>query len=68
MAGSLISTLVWVYYSAQIVLFGAEFTQVYANEFGSHVVPQDHAIRVEKKEVEIPVTQAEKDAADTKKK
>lgn len=67
-AGSLISTLVWVYYSAQIVLFGAEFTQVYATEFGSHVVPQDNAIRVEKKEVEIPVTQAEKDAAGTKKK
>ena len=48
-AGALISTLVWIYYSAQIMLFGAEFTQVYANEFGSHVLPEDHAIRVEKK-------------------
>ena len=27
--------MVWVYYSAQIFLFGAEFTWVYANEFGS---------------------------------
>ena len=53
-AGALITTLIWVYYSAQIVLFGAEFTQVYANEFGSHIEPEDHAVRVVKKEVEIP--------------
>ena len=53
-ASALITTLVWVYYSAQILLFGAEFTQVYANEFGSHIEPEPHAVRVEKKEVEIP--------------
>ena len=53
-AGALITTLVWVYYSAQIMLFGAEFTQVYANEVGSHIEPEPHAVRVEKKEVEIP--------------
>jgi membrane protein len=52
--GSLITTLVWVYYSAQIMLFGAEFTQVYANEFGSHIEPEPHAVRVEKKVVEVP--------------
>lgn len=34
-AGSLVIVLVWVYYSAQIFLFGAEFTQVYAAEYGS---------------------------------
>jgi membrane protein len=34
-AGSLIVILVWVYYSAQILLFGAEMTQVFASEFGS---------------------------------
>lgn len=34
-AGSLIVILVWVYYSAQILLFGAQMTQVYAREFGS---------------------------------
>jgi membrane protein len=34
-AGSLIVILVWVYYSSQILLFGAEMTQVYACEFGS---------------------------------
>lgn len=42
-AGSLIVLLVWVYYSAQIVFFGAEFTQVYANQFGGKIVPTDNA-------------------------
>ena len=34
-AGSLVVLLVWVYYSAQIFLMGAEFTWVYAHHFGS---------------------------------
>ena len=34
-AGSVIIVLVWVYYSAQIFFFGAEFTQVYAGQLGS---------------------------------
>lgn len=34
-AGSLVVILLWVYYSAQILLFGAEFTQVYSTRFGS---------------------------------
>jgi membrane protein len=34
-AGSLVIVLLWVYYSAQILLFGAEFTQVYARSHGS---------------------------------
>ncbi|MCM3605425.1 YihY/virulence factor BrkB family protein [Cupriavidus pauculus] len=34
-AGSLVVILVWVYYSAQIFLLGAEFTWLYANRFGS---------------------------------
>ena len=67
-AGAMITTLVWVYYSAQILLFGAEFTQVYSNEFGSHVVPVEHAIRVEKKEVELPVSDEERAAAERKNK
>ena len=51
-ASSLITTFVWIYYSAQILLFGAEFTQVYATEFGSrHVEPKDHAVRIETKMV-----------------
>lgn len=43
-AGSLAVLLVWVYYSSQIILFGAEFTRAYANRFGSHVVPEDNAV------------------------
>ncbi len=34
-AASLVIILVWVYYSAQILLFGAEFTKVYTHAFGS---------------------------------
>ena len=47
-AGSLIVLLLWVYYSSQILFFGAEFTQVYANRFGSHVAPADNAVAVRK--------------------
>lgn len=36
-AGSLAIILIWVYYSAQIFFFGAEFTQVYANTYGSKI-------------------------------
>ena len=50
-ASSLITLLLWVYYSSQILLFGAEFTQVYACRAGRGVVPDEHAIRVETKEV-----------------
>ncbi len=35
-AGSLAILLVWIYYTAQIILLGAEFTRVYALRFGSH--------------------------------
>jgi membrane protein len=45
--GSLIILLVWVYYSAQILFFGAEFTQVYANKYGSLVVPARGAIPID---------------------
>jgi membrane protein len=42
-AGSLVLLLVWIYYSAQILFFGAEFTQVYANNYGSKIVPEGEA-------------------------
>jgi membrane protein len=47
-AGSLVVVLLWVYYSAQILFFGAEFTQVYANRFGSKIFPSEHAVAVGK--------------------
>jgi membrane protein len=51
-ASSLITLLLWVYYSSQILLFGAEFTQVYAERAGRGAAPDEHAVRVETKEVE----------------
>ena len=43
-AGSLVIVLLWVYYSAQILFFGAEFTQVYANRFGKRLEPAENAM------------------------
>jgi membrane protein len=51
-ASSLITLLLWVYYSSQILLFGAEFTQVYAQRAGRGFKPSEYAVRVETKEVE----------------
>jgi membrane protein len=42
-AGSMVVLLVWVYYSALIVFFGAEFTQAWATRQGA-VAPQPHAV------------------------
>ena len=42
-AGSLVLVLLWVYYSAQILFFGAEITQAYANRCGTKLVPKAHA-------------------------
>ena len=36
-AGSLVVVVAWIYYSAFILYFGAEFTQVYAHQCGSHL-------------------------------
>jgi membrane protein len=36
-AASLVVVLIWVYYSAQILLLGAEFTHIYATKYGSRV-------------------------------
>ena len=41
-AGSLVVLLVWVYFSAQIFLLGAEFTWVYSHEFGSRAALHEH--------------------------
>jgi membrane protein len=48
-AGSLVILLVWVYYSAQILLFGAEFTQVYANTSGARIVPTEQEVATDPK-------------------
>jgi membrane protein len=46
--------LLWIHYSSQILLFGAEFTQVYAKKFGGAITPDKYAVRVERQEIEKP--------------
>ncbi|HOU16141.1 MAG TPA: YihY/virulence factor BrkB family protein [Anaerolineae bacterium] len=61
-AGSLAVLLVWVYYSAQIFLLGAEFTHIYALKFGSLRKPP--ALPLEEKIVSLPeVPPAKNDSA-----
>lgn len=46
-AGSLAVALLWVYYSAAILLLGAEFTRVWSCRHGASVAPKRGAVRVE---------------------
>jgi membrane protein len=43
-AASVVIVLLWVYYSACILFFGAEFTKVYACKFGSGIIPNHRAM------------------------
>src|SRR5262249_33570683 len=43
-AGSVVVILVWIYYSAQIFLFGAEWTRVCAERKGLPIVPKANAV------------------------
>ncbi len=59
-AGSILVILLWVYYSAQLILFGAEFTQVYSDKYGSRVLigtPKSHpeAAKVALDEKGVPI-------------
>ncbi|MGN6548012.1 MAG: YihY/virulence factor BrkB family protein [Aureliella sp.] len=47
-AGPVILILLWIYYSASIVLIGAEFTQVWARSYGKQIQPKAGAVRVER--------------------
>ncbi len=49
-AGSFAVLLIWIYYSALICFFGAEFTQVYARRQGNRIRPKGHARRAGEKE------------------
>ena len=55
-AGSLVVLLVWIYYSAQIFLMGAEFTRIYSYAFGSRKdqPKQTETILAEQMETRIP--------------
>ena len=52
-AGSLAVILIWVYYTAMILLFGAEFTELWAERYGHGVRPEKGAIAYEEHEREI---------------
>lgn len=54
-AGSMIVILVWVYYTAAILYFGAEFTRVYVDYTGAKIQPADYAVYVEQRELEKDV-------------
>ena len=43
-AGSIVVILIWIYYSAQILFFGAEFTKVYTRRTGTRVVAEEPAV------------------------
>ena len=45
-AGSLVILLLWIYYSATILYFGAEFTKAYALKFGAEIRPKDYAVTI----------------------
>ncbi|HBX50069.1 MAG: ribonuclease BN [Bacteroidetes bacterium RIFOXYA12_FULL_35_11] len=47
-AGSVIIILVWVYYSAIILYFGAEFTKVFANTHGKKIIPNSYTVQINK--------------------
>jgi len=52
-AGSVILILLWVYYSAIILYFGAEFTRVYSDTHGKKIIPNGYAIQIIKSKIEI---------------
>ena len=47
-AGSIILVLAWVYYSAIILYFGAEFTKVYAHTHGLKIIPNAYSLQIKK--------------------
>jgi membrane protein len=48
-AGSLVIVLVWVYYSAQVLFLGAEFTRAYASRLGSMRAPDSNNLGSERR-------------------
>jgi membrane protein len=44
--GALVALLIWVFFSSQVILFGAEFIKVFATQRGRAVLPAPHAINV----------------------
>jgi membrane protein len=53
-AGSIVALLLWVYYSALILYFGAEFTREYAKCRGRRIIPNEYAVSIRLVEEERP--------------
>jgi membrane protein len=51
-AGSIILIFAWVYYSAIILYFGAEFTSVYAQTYGHKIIPNEYSLQSKKSIIE----------------
>jgi membrane protein len=60
-ASSLVIFMLWAFYSSQIVLFGAEFTRLYAMRFGSNILPSVNGVRVAQRRVETRETPGSKE-------
>jgi membrane protein len=52
-SASIVILLTWVYYSSIILYFGAEFTKVYAKLDGTAIAPNEHAVLVSRKEMDL---------------
>jgi membrane protein len=61
-AGSLVIVLLWIYYSTQILFFGAEMTQVYARRRGAQIVPDRNAVKVRQVKEVVAAGENEKGA------
>lgn len=60
-ATSLVIIMLWAYYSSQIVLFGAEFTRLYAMRFGTKILPSADAVQIVMHKVETRRVQESRD-------
>ena len=60
-AGSVLVILVWVYYSAFILYFGAVFTKNYSELFGRPILPNNYTVRVIYKEEEVHFAKTEEE-------
>lgn len=52
-AGSVVLILVWVYYSAIILYFGAEFTKVFAETHGQKIIPNGYSVQIIKHKIVV---------------
>ena len=52
-AKSLVTVMIWTFYSAQILLYGAEFTKIYSNRYGSRIVPSRKAVQIDIRKIEV---------------